>query len=165
MNTASLELSHSLLQTIDSLFIKNNIAKYFKDIFVVILVILCFPILYISFWIFASIICFVLHKSFSKNINFTNAEEYRQSRIAYDEALPIALENEIIFSKLKEISKIKYFLVYPIQLMYLPFRWYCRDVKKEFEKLDAPKREGSLFRSISEEELWERRTKAYRYKL
>jgi hypothetical protein len=165
MNTASLELSHSLLQTIDSLFIKNNIAKYFKDIFVVILVILCFPILYISFWIFASIICFVLRKSFSKKINFTNAEEYRQSRIAYDEALPIALENEIIFSKLKEISKIKYFLVYPIQLMYLPFRWYCKDVKKKFEKLDAPPKEDSFFESISEEEMWNERPSTYEYRI
>ena len=165
MNAAPLELSHNLLQTIDSLFVENNIAKYFKDIFVVISVVLFFPLLYVAFWIFAFIICFAIHKSFSKNINFTNAEEYRQSRIAYDDALPIAIKNKLVFSKLKELSKLRYFVLYPIILIYLPFEWYCRDVKKEFEKLDAPKRENSLFRSISEEELWERRTKAYRYKL
>ncbi|WP_291725363.1 hypothetical protein [Bernardetia sp.] len=165
MNTAPLELSHSLLKTIDSLFIENNISKYFKDVVVVVLAILFFPILYFAFWIVALIAFFMIRKSYAEKINFKSAEEYRQSRIAYDEALPIAKENEIIFTKLKEISKIRYFIFYPIRLIYKPFEWYCKKVKKEFEKLDRPTKEGDLFESISEEEMWKERPSVYKYRI
>ena len=165
MNAAPLELSHNLLQTIDSLFVKNNIAKYFKDFFLIVCFVLFLPILYLSFWIFALIVCFIIHKSYSQKINFTNAEEYRQSRIAYDKALPISLENEVIFSRLKEVNKILYFILYPFKIMYLPFEWYCRDVKKEFEKLDKPTKEGDIFEIITEQEMWQERPSAYEYRI
>ncbi|WP_338812767.1 hypothetical protein V9L05_15540 [Bernardetia sp. Wsw4-3y2] len=165
MNTAPLELSHSLLQTIESLFIENNISKYFKDTLVVLLVVLFFPILYLASWMIALIIYCITYKILSKEINFTNAKEYRQSRIVYDLVLPVATENTTLFKKLKEKDKIWYFIFYPVRIIYLPAEWYCREVKKEFEKLDSPNKKDSLFRSISEEELWERRTKAYQYKL
>lgn len=165
MNTAPLELSHSLLQTIDSLFVKNNIAKYFKDIFVVIFAILFFPILYLAFWVFSLIVCVLIHKNYSQKINFTTAEEYRQSRISHDKVLPIVVENEIIFDKLKEKSKLLYLIMYPIKVIFLPLKWYCRDAKKEFEKLDAPIKEDSFFESISEEEMWNERPSAYEYRI
>lgn len=165
MNAAPLELSHNLLQTIDSLFIENNIAKYFKGFFLLICFIIFFPILYIGFWIFALIVGFLIYKNYSEKIFFTSAEEYRQSRIAYDGALPIAIENEVLFNKLKEKSKILYFIIYPIKVIYLPFKWYCRDVKKEFEKLDKPTKEGDIFETITEQEMWEQRPSAYEYRI
>lgn len=165
MNTAPLELSYSLLKTIDSLFIENNISKYFKDVLVVVLFVIFFPIIYTALWIFALLVAFSIYKKYSQKIGFADAEEYRQSRINYDEIFPIAVKNELIFYKIKDTSKLVYFILYPIKIMFAPFKWYCRDMKKEFKKLDKPTKEGDLFESISEEEMWKERPSVYKYRI
>ncbi len=161
MSTAPLELD-SLSRIIIALFSEKNAHNFLKKF----LIIIFSPVLYLAFWVIALFVYFIIREDYSKKINFTNAEEYRKRRIAYDETLIGVEEFEANFNLVKRKNRIWYFIFYPMKVMYyFPSKWYCKKVKKEFEKLDAPKKEGSLFRSVSEKELWERRTKAYQYKL
>ncbi|WP_338792360.1 hypothetical protein [Bernardetia sp. MNP-M8] len=161
MNTAPLELDN-LSRTIIALFSEKNAHNFLKKS----LIIIFSPVLYVAFWIIALFVYFLIREVYSQKVSFTNAEEYRKSRIAYDETLIGVEEFEANFNLIKRKNRIWYFIFYPMKVMfYFPSKWYCKKVKKEFEKLDRPTKEGDIFETITEQEMWEERPSAYEYRI
>ena len=165
MNVENLELPLKLLKCIELILVDCRIKMYFKDKFVLFLCLLFFPILYLSFCIAIILTNSILTKVYSKKVYFEESEQYRQNRILYDATLLVTVKISAFLKQLKSSSIFLYVLVLPIKIIYSTLDSYCKIVKKEFEKLDKPSKEGALFRSILEEELWNSRTKCYKYRI
>lgn len=165
MNAENLELPLKLLKCIELILVDYRIKKYFKNKFILSLCLIFFPFLYFSFCLVIILANYILTKFYSKKIYFKTAEEYRQSRILYDANLLVTDKISIFLEELKSKNRFIYLLILPIKLIYSTFNFYCKNVKKEFEKLDSPSKKDDLFQSISEEELWNARTKCYKYKI
>ncbi len=168
MNSTKLNISNNLISSIDNISvssIENAIKKYVNDFQTTLIFILAIPFLYISLFFISLIISYNLIKKYKKYMNFQNSSEYRELRLLYDFTTQRREKMVKMFDDSKKKNKFWYYLLSPLKLVFFRVNKYENEAMKKFKALDSPTKEGSLFRSISEAELWERRTKAYQYKL
>ena len=163
MNSTKLNLSYNLISSIDSLFIENNIKKYVNDFYSIF--ILTVPFLYVSLFFISLIASYNFAKRYKKYINFKDAHDYKELRVLYDFTTENREKIVKMLNGIKKESKMWYYFFYPLKSIFFRVDKYEIMVMKRFKSLDSLTKEDTLFRSVSEEELWKRSNKMYEYKL
>jgi hypothetical protein len=161
MDFVKLNRWDKLISSFEISFIKKYINDYYS-IFVLILVI---PFLYVSLFFVFLLISHNLIKKYKMYMDFQSSSEYRSLRLLYDFTTKNREKIINLFDDIKKESKILYYSLYPLKLSFFRVNKYEIEAMKRFKALDSPNREGSLFRSLTEQEMWERRPSAYEYKL
>ena len=165
MSSTNPTISNHLISSIDILFIKQNIKKYVNDFYSTFIFILAVPFLYISLFFVSLIASYNFIKRYKKYMNFKDAHDYKELRLLYDFTTENKEKILKMLSDIKKESKMWYYFFYPLKSIFFRVDKYEIMAMKRFKSLDSPTKEGALFRSISEEELWKRRNKMYEYKL
>ncbi|AFM03136.1 hypothetical protein Fleli_0673 [Bernardetia litoralis DSM 6794] len=165
MNSTKLNITNNLISNLDIVFIENNIKKYVNDFQSTFIFILAIPFLYISLFFTSLIISYNFIKRYKKYMNFKDAHDYKELRLLYDFTTENKEKIAKILTNIKNKNKMLYYFFYPSKLIFFGIDKYEIKAMKRFKSLDTPTKEGALFRSISEEELWKRRNKMYEYKL
>ncbi|PIY07596.1 MAG: hypothetical protein COZ18_16720 [Flexibacter sp. CG_4_10_14_3_um_filter_32_15] len=168
MNSTKLNISNNLISTIDNIsisFIEDTIKKYVNDFQTTLIFILAIPFLYISLFFISLIASYNFIKRYKKYMNFEDAHDYKELRLLYDFTTENREKIAKMLNDIKKENKMWYYLLYPLKSIFFRVNKYEIKAMKRFKSLDSPTKEGALFRSISEEELWKRRNKMYEYKL
>lgn len=165
MNYTNPTISNHLISSIDTLFIEQNIKKYVNDFNSTFIFILAVPFLYISLFFISLIASYNFIKRYKKYMNFKDAHDYKELRVLYDFTTENREKIVKMLSNIKKENKMWYYFFYPLKSIFFRVDKYEDKALKRFKSLDNPTKEGALFRSISEEELWKRRNKMYEYKL
>jgi len=168
MNSTKLNISNNLISTIDNIsisFIEDTIKKYVNDFQTTLIFILAIPFLYISLFFISLIASYNFIKRYKKYMNFEDAHDYKELRLLYDFTTENREKIAKMLNDIKKENKMWYYLLYTLKSIFFRVNKYEIKAMKRFKSLDSPTKEGALFRSISEEELWKRRNKMYEYKL
>lgn len=168
MNSTKLNISNNLISSIDNISvasIENALKKYVNDFQTTLIFILAIPFLYISLFFISLIASYNFIKRYKKYMDFQDAHDYKELRLLYDFTTENKEKIAKILTDIENKNKVWYYFFYPSKLIFFGVDKYEIKAMKRFKSLDSPTKEGALFRSISEEELWKRRNKMYEYKL
>jgi len=137
---------------------KKNLGKYTKAA----LTLMALPVVWVIFWALFK----QLKRRYSADIQVT-ADNYKSLRREYDKLSKLGLDIKIPDSKNLSFKKMPFLLR---AIMRLVFDIAClinarKDVlKKALDDINANAPSNDVLRPISENELWQRRTKAYEYR-
>lgn len=161
MDFVKLNRWDKLISSFDILFVK----KYINDFYSLFILILATPFLYVSLFFIFLLISHNLIKQYKKYMDFQNSSEYRSLRLLYDFTTKNREKIINLFSDIKKESKLIYYFCYPLKSFFFRVNKYEIEAMKRFKALDSPTREGSLFTSLTEQEMWESRAKVYEYRI
>lgn len=168
MNSTKLNISNNLISSIDNISvssIEDTIKKYVNDFQTTLIFILAIPFLYISLFFISLIASYNFIKRYKKYMDFKDAHDYKELRLLYDFTTKNKEKIAKILIDIKNKNKVWYYLFYPSKLIFFGVDKYEIKAMKRFKSLDKPTKEGDIFETITEQEMWEQRPSAYEYRI